>query len=168
MKNSWAQAQKDARHLSTFLQTLANAQEIFVQVGEAEAELAHLREKNGAMHAELADLEKQVTIAREDAEAFVIVSRGRTAALKITLAEAIEDVLAKRKALDEEAERDRLDFVAFKGTMARDRQAIEARHQGTIRHLKQAEEVALASLNRVEKQRQDMIQELSKEMPDAS
>lgn len=169
MNNEWAQAQKDATHLSNFLRALAKAGEVFTHVAEAEVELARLR-------ASLTVAEKRVEDALSDAVQAEADSRGRVAEAK-SAAKAEEreldrvrrGVISKRGALEEEAERDRLAFVKLTGEREEALRNAQAEHEVIMNRLVAAEEAARASLEAVNKQREKMIADLQhEETPDVT
>lgn len=163
MKEQWAQAQKDATHISNFLRSLVRVQEVFAQVAEAEVELARLtkaisvaqQRKQQALHkakdAE-ADSQHRVTVAEEAAEA-------GEQSLTVTHSE----VVAKREALEQEAAQDRLGFAEFKANLAGEKEDAEGEHKVRMDRMTAAEEASRKVLEIINRRRKQMIEDLQPE-----
>lgn len=171
MGSSFAQSRKDGRRVRNFIQQLDVAESVFAAAEEAELELTRLQGEIKAANIHAAIAADEAVIAEASSTDRIKVAVELAEAAEVRSQEARAGTASKFQALNEEEERNRLDFVAHREKLAE--MKIEAEEQYCVRmsQLARLEEVAQASLARVEKQRMQMIADLNastKEMPDAT
>ncbi len=167
MKSEWAQSQKDAAHISKFLQSLAKAQGVFADVGEAEAELVRLGAEVRTAEVRLKNTLSKAVQAEASSKNRVNMASETAEAMEKALAVTRSEVMAKRETLEQEVARDRLGFVEFKAKLARQRENAKTLAVRRLQELQNKVAAARASLEAVNVQREKMIADLqTEEMPD--
>ena len=167
-EHNWAEARADATRVGNFLQSLALAQKVFTEVIAAEAQLVRLLEAIAEAKTREGNAVLRMDAAKTESEVSIFAAKEAATTAEADLQKMRRDVAGKCQALEEEAERDRQAFVKFTQELAREHKSYVAAHRVTMSDFAAAEEVARASMERVQKQRRDMIDDLSgKETNDA-
>lgn len=170
MEHNWAEARKSAEKIENFLGRLTAARAVFDAAAAAEAHLAHLLPAVAEAEERVASAVTRANAAEANSKKHVKEAEDTARMAQAGARDKQQEVAHTCRALEEEMERDRLAFVAFKVRLARERKQAEVECQARLSQLAQAEENARASLARIEERRQQMIRDLSdeKETSDAT
>lgn len=166
MSTSFGQARKDATRMISFLKALNAAEEVFDAAAAASDELGNLRKDIMQCRLLLQGLRKKVEEEGLKVDAAVADSILKIGVAASNLEEARDEANTQQKRLEAKTAEAQASYDHFCNSLGKSRVHLKELHDEQIEKMGKAKKIAQASLDKVEKQRQEMIRGLQGEAAD--